>query len=246
MKQGRTYSDVAVYLPIEDQWMKGELPEELKKPSAKFHWELHYLQPPAELYGYQPLWVSEQFLSRAKFDSGLLRCGEAGFTSLYVDCEWLDSSALSEILRLARAGLPVCLKRLPASPGRDAKGERRTAFGGLLRELASLPNVSDEWQRVTKKPPLVSGEDAPDFWCRVVGKELLLFFGHPKSRGLVYPMRYGQASEAGPEQRRVRLNIGGKTRDLELRFKPNQSILLRISRTGAVEPLDITYAPAVG
>ena len=39
MKLGRPYSDVAVYLPLEDQWMKGELPQQQQKPSAKYHWE---------------------------------------------------------------------------------------------------------------------------------------------------------------------------------------------------------------
>jgi hypothetical protein len=246
MKFGRPYSDVAVYLPIEDQWMKGELPKEQQKPSAKYHWELHYLRPPAELAGRQPLWLSTAFLKGARFEDGKLRCGEAEFSLLYVDCEWLDGDALTEVVRLARRGLPVCLKREPKRPG--ARGEGRGARGDYernLKALAGMGNVSDNLSVLVQEPPLVTGRDAPDFWCRVVDDDLLLFFGHPASRGLTYPMKYGQSAQAGRTRREVRLGVGGLELGLELalEFAPQQSLLLRVSRSGRVEQLDISYVP---
>jgi len=238
MKQGRPYTDVAVYLPIEDQWMKGELPPDLQKPSAKYHWELHYLRPPAELAGHQPLWISTHFLKSAQCEGGLLRCGEAGFTSLYLDCEWLDNDGLGEILRLAEAGLHVCLKRLPSRPGRGGAG-----YGGMLRRLTSLPSVRMDWPCTTLRRPLVTGEGAPDFWARVVDDDLVLFFGHPRSRGLTYPLRYGQSFSGETVTRDVVLSWSGYEQPVRLEFAPYQSLLLRVSKSGRVRWDDIEYLP---
>ncbi len=245
MKLGRPYSDVAVYLPIEDQWMKGELPKEQQKPSARYYWELHYLRPPAELFGRQPLWVSASFLGQARFEDGALSVGDARYGLLYVDCEWLDSEGLIQVSRLAKAGLPVCLKRIPKRPGRAVDKRTAKEYQRGLEELTRLNNVSSDLRNLSQEPPLVSGRDAPDFWCRVVDDELLFFFGHPASRGLTYPMRYGQAALAGSIRRDVRFNLGGGASafELPLHFEPCQSLLLRVTKTGRVEQLDIGYVP---
>ena len=246
MKLGRPYSDVAVYLPLEDQWMKGELPKEQQKPSAKYHWEMHYLRPPAELAGRQPLWVSTPFLKEARFEDGRLSVGETDFSLLYVDCEWLDSDGMAEVLRWARAGLPVCFRRLPKRPGRsDQLSGASSQYQKDLRQLSAKGNVSDNLHTLLQEPPLVSGRDAPDFWCRAVDDELLFFFGHPASRGLTYPMEYGQAAKSESTRREVKFNLGGGVQPfwLPLEFEPFQSLLLRVSRSGRVEKLDISYSP---
>lgn len=247
MKLGRPYSEVAVYLPVEDQWMKGELPKEQQKPSAKYHWEMHYLRPPVELAGRQPLWVSTPFLEKARFEDGTLSVGDSRFSLLYVDCDWLDGDGLAEVTRLAEAGLPVCLKRLPKRPGnavdkRDAKKYEQT-----LEALTRLGNVSSDFGSLCQEPPVVSGQDAPDFWCRAVDEELLFFFGHPTSRGLTYPMEYGHSARAGQTRRDLRFNLGGTTPPFQLaiEFGQCESLLLRVSRTGRVERLDLGYSAPV-
>jgi len=220
------------------------LPKEQQKPSAKYHWEMHYLRPPTELDGRQPLWVSTPFLQRASLEAGNLVMGDMRFSLLYVDCEWLDEDALLEVLRLARKGLPVCLKRVPKRPG--ARGEGRGAraeYGRNLRTLRGLENVSSEFSVLTQEPPLVSGRDAPNFWCRVVDDDLLLFFGHPSSRGLTYPMRYGQAARAARTRRDVALTVGSSRLELGLEFEPGQSLQVRVSGSGTVEFDDTGYSP---
>jgi hypothetical protein len=241
MKRGRTYSDVAVYLPLEDNWMLGELPKERQKPSAKYHWELHYLRPPAELQGYQPLWVSTPFLKSACVEEGRMACSAPRFSLLYVDCEWLDVDALHEVLRLAHDGLPGCMKQKPSQPGFNRSKEHDR----MLAALAALPNVSSELSVVFPSPPLVTGRDLPDFWCRVVDGDYLFFFGHPKSRGLTYPMKYGQSAQAGQTRRTVKLSYGSLASELELvlEFARYQSLLVRVSKSGTVEQLDIGYRP---
>ncbi|MBN2464632.1 hypothetical protein JXD38_03280 [candidate division WOR-3 bacterium] len=246
MKLGSPYSEVAVYLPIEDQWMKGELPMEQQKPSARYHWEMHYLRPPAELAGRQPLWVSASFLRKARFEDGVLQVVDARFGLLYVDCEWLDADGLAEIARLAKEGLPVCLKRLPKRPGRAVDKSEAKKHGAALEALRRLSNVSSDFGSLLQEPPIVRGEDAPDFWCRAVDDELLFFFGHPASRGLTYPMEHGQAANAGQVRRDVTFSISGiDSFRLSLDFGPCESLLLRVSRTGRVERLDLCYAPPI-
>jgi len=239
MKQGRPFSSVALYLPHEDQWMRGELPSELQKPSAKYHWEMHYLRPPRELAGYQPLWISTPFLRQARFEDGLLRVGATELSLLYVDCEWLDADALNEILRLAKAGLPVCLKQKPSQPGRN----KTDGYAQQVAELASLSNVASELGKASSRPPLLSGVDVPDFWCRTVDEGLRIFFSHPESRVLTYPMRYGQADAAGVAERQVRIEWDGRVRDLGLEFGRSQSLLLEVSRSAAARFVDISHEP---
>ncbi|MBK8050628.1 MAG: hypothetical protein IPK16_28105 [Anaerolineales bacterium] len=195
MRRGRTYADVAVYLPLEDAWMANELPVELQKPSSKYVYEFQETKLPRALKGYRPLWVSAPFLKEATFSEGKLHCGEAEFSWLYVDVEWLERSALEELLRLALAGLPVCMAHLPHPPGSQYYAD----YERLVDSLLSLPNVSAGIEDVAPHPPLLAGTDLPDFWCRVDGDTLTIFFAHPMTQGLRYPMPYGPPACTGAD-----------------------------------------------
>jgi hypothetical protein len=239
MRKGRAYSDVAVYLPLEDNWMKGTLPQELRRPSALHYWELQYQRMPAELQGCHPLWVSLPFLLDARIEDGHLECGHARFSSLYVDAEWLDSQALRRILELARAGLHVCLKREPSQPGRakDADYEKN------LSELLSLDNVSEDFGRVAVNLPLVEGKEIPEFFCRCDGDDVFVFFAHPLSKGVQYPMRYGQSFIDRQLEVPVTLNANGRSVDVTLTFEPYQSLLLRLGPDLTPTFEDIHFQP---
>jgi hypothetical protein len=204
---------------------------------------MHYLRPPSELQGRQPLWVSAPFLEQARFEDGALSVGDAHFGLLYVDCEWLDGDGLTQVSRLAKAGLPVCLKRVPKRPGRAVDKRAAKEYQLTLEALTRLNNVSSDFGNLSQEPPLVSGLDVPDFWCRVVEDELLFFFGHPASRGLTYPMEYGRAAQAQPTGRDLKFDLGGGTPPFQLpiEFGPGESPLLRVSRTGRVERLELGY-----
>ncbi len=185
MARGRTYSDVAIYLPQEDAWVQGDYPKELQfRWTGSGAYEMRYVVPPAELKGRQPLWVNGALLAQGRLDGGRLVIGDASFAALYIDVEYLDGDALEAILRLARVGLPVCLKRVPKQPGLK-KSER---FGKAMRELTALANVSIEAATILRTPPLVEGDDLPDFWARVQDGQHYLFFAQPRARGLKMPL----------------------------------------------------------
>jgi len=236
MRQGRAYSDVAVYLPLEDNWMRGRLPAGLRRPSAEWSWELQYERFPEELAGFRPLWVSMGLLKDAEYCDGKLRAGNAEFNWLYVDVEWLDASALRDILRLGKQRLPVVLRRPPVEPGR-VKHEQ---YESDLRELLSLANVRTDTPQ--SAAPLLSSSlppSLPEYWCRVDSDEHILFFAHPASRNVHYPLRYGQSREA--QATSLKLKLMGQ--DVTLDFPAYGSLIVRVSKSGKVRVVTPDYVP---
>jgi len=239
MKKGRTYSDVAVYLPVEDTRMLNRLSKKMEKPSAFYHWEMHYTKMPAELKGYHPLWVSAYFLNNAQYKNRVLYCGDAQFTSLYINVKWIDKEALSQILRLAKQGLPVCLKHRPKKPGLV----KALTYNKTVSELMLLENVSSDFSKISVNPPLVKGQKLPDFWCRTSGKDYHIFFAHPMSKDLHYPLAYGHSFTNKKIKRSVAIRINHGYKKACLIFNPYQSILLKISGNGSIKPTDISFLP---
>jgi hypothetical protein len=241
MKRGRVLANVAVYLPTEDAWMSSDLLRSTDPTWKHIYpaYDMNYVQPPAELKGWRPLWINRDFLQQGKLESGALRVGDQLFSALYVDVFYLDDSALNTILGLARAGLPVCLKRPPHQPGL----KKSPTFEARVRELQALPNVSADFAKVARGKPLVVGENLPDFWARIDGGETIIFFANPKTQDLHLPLGYGQSFATEDVQRFVEISAGSKTTPLTLVFKPYQSILLSIDKSGTPKFLDITFQP---
>jgi hypothetical protein len=237
MRRGRTCSPLAVYLPIEDGRMLGPLPPWLRTPAALHYWELRYEVVPRATEPFHPLWISGAFLRQASWDGRRLHAGSAEFEALYLGCDWLDAAALDDVLRLAQAGLPVALIGRPQRPGRGEPGDYEAKLDALL----ALPNVHRAVSTLGLVP-LVEGEDLPPYWARRDGDELILFFAHPATRDVRYPMRWGQAREMPATTCTVRINASAHRHAIVLDFPPNQSILLRVTADG-VTPIDIAYEP---
>lgn len=238
VKQGRTYTDLAIYLPLEDHWMRHMLPEERRGPAANYYWELQTVERPGALLGYHPLWISTPFLAEAVVEDGCVRYGEAVFSAIYVDVEWLDAEALPALLRLAREGARICLPHRPAAPGHRPPAD----YEDRLVELASQQAVTTELGAALRHPetgrphpPLVSGRDAPEFWCREVDGGYHFFFAHPDTKRIRYPMAYEGWRSTGLVEREVTLHVNGRERMLRLAFEPEDAMLVRVSETGAVD-----------
>jgi hypothetical protein len=239
MRRGRVATDVAVYLPVEDAWMAGEYPKELQFPWVWGQYELRYVAPAAELQGRQPLWIHGGFLRDARWQGGRLVAGQASFSSLYVDAEFVDLGSLRAIVLLAEQGLPLCLKRDPKEPGRTQHAEHAE----LVARLRALPNVRADFAALSLGPPMLRGEDLPAAWCREDGDGLTVFFAHPDCRGLKYPLAYGQSAREQELVRCVTVNAFGRDVALELRFRPQESLLVRIGRDGQVRLEDLVFRP---
>jgi hypothetical protein len=239
MQLGRPISQLAVYLPNEDNLMLDRIPAQERTPGAVYRWEMRHVEVPAETWGYAPLWISAPFLEGASVDEGQLRVGNLVFPGLYVDVAWLDGDVLLPLLRLARGGLPVILKRSPKEPGRA----RRRDYNALLLELQELPNVYPGLKEAGLRPA-VDGDDLPPFWVRRTEQFCYFFFAHPAARGVRYPMRYGQSEECVPIQRGVRLEVGPTSTALVLDFQAHQALAVRVACSdGRAEFINIGYQP---
>ena len=90
-----------VGLPLEDSWMKGAYPEEVTNMMswALGEYELRYIKTPEAFKGMQPMWVNGKFLSSAEYKDGKLHCGDAVFSVLYLDVDYMEYSSLESIIR---------------------------------------------------------------------------------------------------------------------------------------------------
>ncbi|MCF8371318.1 MAG: hypothetical protein K9H64_06835 [Bacteroidales bacterium] len=240
MKMGKAFSQAAVYLPLEDAWVQGAYPEELQLPWAWGAYELRYIKPADELNGYAPLWINQGFLKKSKLENGKLVCGDAAFSFLYMNVDYLDSEALHAILDLAGKGFPVCLKKLPKEPGYLKSND----YSDLLNKLISLENVGQNLSDIDIPASFIQCDPPLDYWCREVDGQYLLFFSHPLSQELKYPLAYGQSFCEKDSTLNISINLNGKGKEIDLVFKPYQSILLKIDEEMNVHFEDIFFHPS--
>lgn len=234
MRQGETYSRMAVYLPLEDQWMLDRLPGNLRTPGGVWHWEMRYATMPQETMGYHPLWVSKHYLREAEVNNGRLIVGQTNFEALLVDVEWLDADALREMLRLAHSGLRVVLRRIPKQPGRVKKADYLCKVQ-QLQKLSVASNVAE----LLRPSPLVSGNHIPPFFVRRLQNSLLFFFAHPATASLRYPLSYGQSRTMEEVVLKIVVHHSGRHHRLHLYYRPYQSLAVVVPDVGEPTFLDI-------
>ena len=231
LKPGQTYSDVAVYLPLEDNRMLHMLPEEQRGPAAMYYWELQTAARPAHLAGYHPLWISTPFLEESTVQDGMLRYGETVFDLLYVDVEWLDPEALRALIPLAAKGANICVMRRPRAPGHRPPAR----YDDDITRLMNYPSVTTDLKTARLHTPLVGGDDLPEYWCRKVDGDYHLFFAHPDTKRMAYPLPYEGWRSDAPVERPVTICVNGREQGVHLVFEPGASAMVRVSPTGAVD-----------
>ncbi len=237
MKAGEAYGGLGVYLPYEDALVQDRIPEEERTPGANYRWEMRHAAPPAETEGFHPLWISHAFLQEAQMEDGRVRSRNLTLPALYVDCQWLDAESMQEFLRLSCAGAHIIWKRRTKQPGRKMSNTYEADQDKIL--LRAFPSLE-----TADVVPLLEGDDLPPYWARRAGDELLLFFAHPVTKQICYPMPYGLSEEAQLTERTVRLQWSGHNLSLPLRFEPNMPVILSVSAHSAtIKMYGCRYTP---
>ena len=240
MQKGKTYSDVAVYVPYEDGVMKGAYPPEKQRVWVWGEYELRYIDPPKETEGYHPLWINRHFLKKAVYQNGKLLVGDARFSMLYIDVEFMDVRSLRDVLKFAKKGLPVCMKREPREPGKIKSAD----YHSMIGELKSLKNVSTDFKETTLNSPLIAGDTIPEYWCRVDNNgDHYIFLAQQHSTELKYPVYSGQSLMKQSDFRELSITVNGHTIKQLFEFQPYQSLMLRITPSGKLEFIDIAFTP---
>ncbi len=229
---------MAVYLPLEDAWMAGEMPRQKQFKWAWGFYEMRYVYFPEELAGYCPIWVNADYLEKGRMEGGVFKVGDARFKAVYVDVDYMDSRALRRLVELAEGGLPVILKRRVREPGACL----HQYYEALVEKLARLPSVSQDLP--PQLEPLIRGQKIPPHWCRQDDETLYVFFAQPKAKGLKFPLDYGQSYTSEAVEMPVTVHFRGEAYELRLRFDPYQSLLFKLEK-GKVEPIDIWFMPKV-
>ena len=241
MRKGKNYSDLAVYMPLEDAWMGGAYPDSMRKVKAFFwgQYEMRFINTPEEYKGMQPLWVNEHFLKSATFENGVLHCGETDFKALYCDVEYMEMSALKEIIRLAEAGLPVVMARIPKEPGKTKHAEYDTLISTLNSKLTTTLNSQ---LSTLNFEPLIKGDNLPDFWIREDNDTYYIFIANPMTQTIEYPLDYCYAFTDPGATHEITVNHHGKSEAYTLTFKPMESIMLKVDANG-IEQIDLGFEP---
>ena len=238
MKKGNTYSSVCVYLPIEDAWIAGEYPDSIKKPGSDWYYDLQHVQPPQELFGYHPLWINGYFLQKATLIKNKLYGGDAIFTSLYINAEYLDYTVLQTVYQLSSKGFPVCIKRQPKEPSKNKTPDYEVLYAKLMQ----LKNVSSDFKTVHPSKALIEGDFIPEYWCKKQNDDYYIFFAHPSAKNLSYPILYGQSLNDQNLSLPVTINTDAYSFAINLNFMPYQSLLLHIHKKG-YEWIPIEFVP---
>ncbi|NNE13635.1 MAG: hypothetical protein HKN51_01580 [Saprospiraceae bacterium] len=240
LQRGKTYSDIAVYIPYEDAVMKGALPEEKRRVWVWGEYELRYVDPPDQLYGYHPLWINRHFLDKAEFKNGHLVVGDAHFKSIYIDVKYLDQRSLNRIIDLASEGLPIILKQDPKQPGK----KKSEAYQMNILKLKSFNNVSINFSQIDKQRPLIECDKMPEYWVRELDDgSLIIFIAQLHAKDLKYPVYCGQSHMSTSDTLDFTFNYNGHSVNKSLVFEPYQSRILKLSKNGTISSVDISFIP---
>ena len=240
MSEGRPHAPLAVYLPLEDSFMAGTLPDAEKRPSAEYHWEMHYERFPHESLAYRPIWTSERFLADAIVDrdasGSMIRLGEHAVRAVLVGADYLHRDVIASLVRIADAGGTVVLSRRPKQPG-----TRHDDYDRLVTKLERVAFASIDAVPAEYLAPVVTGDVPPEYWVRRIdtadGERLRLFFAHPAGIDVHYPMEYGYSDRAAALTREVVVHWAGR-HAISLDFNPNEPILVEVDPDGTV---DVTH-----
>ncbi len=236
LKKGHTFSNVAVYLPTEDAWSAGIMPEEKQFIWAWGYFEMRYVYFPEELDQYNPAWINDEFLEKGRVKNGQFLVGDACFDILYFDSKYLDYKVVKHLAELTGEGMKVVLKRIPEEPGHLLNDDYKTL---LERIIASRPDINSLPRNFQ---PFITGKEIPRHWCRIEGETLYVFFPNPKSDRLKFPLEYGQSFDTSIHEKSVSILFGGRNYNLDLKFKPYQSLLYTLVK-GKTEQIDIEFVP---
>lgn len=256
MRSGYSYHQIAIYVPFEDNIILDKLPDDKCVPGASYYWKMTQIKIPSDLEGYNPVWISGNYLKTAKLENNILKIASVYCELLYIDCEWIDFESLEIIYELAKQGLSVIIKNYNIKQPGYVKSKQ---FNDMLEELKSLSATKIEIKPIvqlinTNFPNILSSNldsklfiynphynELPYFWSRIDDNKLILFFASPLCKLIQYPMKYHMIQYLPPNLYfELQINYQNMSRNIRLEFNSSESILAEISNSDTqINSLDI-------
>jgi len=239
MRRGIPASEVAVYLPLEDRWMEDRLEPSKCRPSAAYHWEMHYECFPDYLIGYQPMWITGFLLHESMniHDDRSFSVGEARFKALVLSgVSWVSTRGAQAILDLVHAGIPVladaAVHVLDGYPVGRSIEELQGELDCLLRPVSDIPVVLD---RLGIDPWVVSEGPAALFRLRSQQDRMTYYIAPAEAAEITYPMKYRQSSDCRKHRYKLRLR-GPKKGYATCRadMGPGEAVVIEVSQDNAL------------
>lgn len=240
MRRGKPGSDIAVYLPLEDRWMAHRLDEAQLRPSAEYHWELHYEVFPEFLKGYQPMWVSGFQLHESLqiHSDGTFLAGNAHFSALVLSgISWVSQRGAEVLLRLADGGIPIFTDTVPRTAGGDPNTSRNQQLDRKLeKNLLPSSNISECFPLQTVKPWVVCSHGDPLFRVRNEPWRNTYLFAPPEARDIHYPMEYRQSHSCQKHRYELLLRSPSHMQvSCEIILEPGSSVIAEVDESGRTD-----------
>lgn len=159
MREGSVYTTAGCLLPLEDQFVRNELPQDLQKPSSRYYWEFQECKLPEEIMGWNPIWVSLPFLKEAQVYDDKIYINTTLLDYIYLDVEWMDYEVAQELVRLQRHGAVLVIPskssslEVPKEPGRIKHHD----YDLLVNEI--INNAVEKRKYMKEHKPLIYFSD---------------------------------------------------------------------------------------
>lgn len=239
MKRGKPYTSLAVYLPLEDAWIAQKLPEDKQMKWSWGEYELRYVHFPQITKGYHPIWINEDFLEKSSIVDNKIVIGDAEFDALYVDAEYLDLETIKTIAYKARQGANIIINKRPKQAGRFKSRQ----FSDTLNYLYNNELIFTDISEIENIEPLISGNNIPDYYARIINDDIFIFFAHPFANNLTLPVKYGFSKADKLITKDVTIFTNGVKQKVLLKFYPYSSIILKIDKNNNISFVNYDYKP---
>ena len=241
MKKGVPYTDIAVYIPTADNWIKGIMPIEKQYVWAWGYYEMRHTTFSNQLENYHPTWINNEFLQTAKLENGILSVGDAKFQALYLYVEYLEYEALIKVCELADAGFPVILEY--DHDFKEPGTKKHKDYDKQVKYLLSKSSVSTTGHN-TVKPlieydyPILPLQSYPNYRARVDKDTMYIFFATPiiHAKNIKFPMDIGVT--LGNYTKSFSLFVNFKSNKYNLDFDKAESTLYKLY-SGEIDEIEI-------
>jgi hypothetical protein len=162
---------------------------------------------------------------------------------LCVDADYVDEATHNTFMQLAKKGVSLYFNknyRVIRNYNDDPD------LINVKLAYSKYAHVHGTWEGLDTMKGVLHGATDFDFWIRQDSSAKYIYCAHPKAQDLTFPLEYGQAltDSNDVQERSITVSHNGKRIPVILKFRPYQSILVKIDNNDSIEFIDINFLPS--